>query len=316
MRKIFVGTRDSQLAVWQAQYVVGELSKSCRQNGHGDSIDFEMIRIKSKGDLITDVPFEKLEGKGFFTKELDMALLSKKIDIAVHSLKDIPTEIVEGLSISAVTRRNDPRDAFISHEKGRNIKSIKNLPKGAVIATGSLRRKSQLLVYRPDLKIIGLRGNLQTRYKKLESSDWHGMILASAGVERLNLSHTIAEKISSKIMLPAVGQGSLAIMSREKDDQIRQILIDMDDPTARIASIVERSFLSTVGGGCTSPIACHCQVETEKNQIQVEAFIGAPNGEKFIREGITSSIEEKEAVGRKLAKQMLSQTAIHLCPLG
>ena len=234
MKEIRVGTRDSQLAVWQAEHVVNQLLSES-----GNSIDFEIVKIKSKGDLVTDIPLEKLEGKGFFTKELDTALIEKKIDMAVHSLKDIPTEIADSLQISAITQRHDPRDALVSYDKRRSLES---LPKGATVATGSLRRRSQLLVYRPDLKIVGLRGNLQTRYKKLETSDWQGIILASAGIERLNLSHTISEKISLRIMLPAVGQGSLAIMSRKDDEKIRKILKKLMTPPPELLPLLSAHF--------------------------------------------------------------------------
>ncbi len=289
--KIRVGTRDSQLAIWQTKYVITELSK------HHD-ISFEIISIKSTGDQALETPFEKLEGKGFFTKELDQALLENKIDIAVHSLKDIPTELAHNLEITAIDKRHDPRDVLIGKQK------LDKLPHGATLATGSLRRKSQLLVYRPDLNIVGLRGNLQTRYKKFNNSNWDGMILAGAGVDRLKMSNTIEERIPLNIMVPAVGQGSLGVITRKNDFKIKLIVKTLDNNEARVASLAERSFLSHFGGGCTSPIACHCQIVGE--QIYIEAFIGNLTGDKYIQKKITATHEQSRQAGIELAKSMLT----------
>ena len=299
MKSIKIGTRDSPLALWQAQYVMDQLSSD-------GSILFEVVSIRSQGDEITEIPLEKLEGKGFFTKELDQALLDGKIDIAVHSLKDIPTELPNGLELTSVTRRYDPRDVLIgAHAK--KSKKIQELPPGATLATGSLRRRSQLLAYRPDLNIVGLRGNLQTRYKKLAHSEWDGMILARAGVDRLKLSETITEKIPLEILLPPPGQGSLGIMSRKGERRIRYALHKIEDKNAKRASLAERAFLSHIGGGCTSPIACYCQIK--QNRVHLEAFVGNLRGSAYLREKMSGSLRLCEETGVRLAGQMLDMGA-------
>ena len=290
---ICVGTRDSKLALWQTNYIINALSQYI-------DFSFRVITIKSMGDQIVD-PFEKLQGKGFFTKELDQALLTNQIDMAVHSLKDIPTELPHELEITAVTKRHDLRDVLIGQYK------LNELPEGATLATGSLRRKSQLLVYRPDFNIVGLRGNIQTRYKKFQDSSWDGMILAAAGVDRLKMSNKISERIHPHRMIPAVGQGSLGVMSRKNDHEMSLLLQHVENKEARIASLAERSFLSSLNGGCTSPIACYCKVENE--EIYLNAFVGNLTGKKYLRKNITGQCKKSRATGKKLAEQMIQSGA-------
>ena len=210
---LLVGTRNSVLALKQAQYIAKQIEALHRKKTR-------IVPIRSKGDKITHLSFEKMEGKGFFTKELDDALLRHEIDIAVHSLKDVPTSYPDELAILAVTKRKDPRDVLISKEKNR----LKDLPLNSKIATGSVRRRSQLLAFRDDLKVMPLRGNIQTRFEKFRRSDWMGMILAGAGIDRLGLEHTVSERISIDIMLLSVGQGSLAIMGNKDDPDLKVYL--------------------------------------------------------------------------------------------
>ncbi len=285
-----VGTRDSKLALWQTNHIINVLSQH-------RNLSFKVVTIKSMGDQVSEIPFEKLEGKGFFTKELDQALLTNTIDIAVHSLKDIPTELPNKLKISAVTKRHEPRDVLIARHK------LSELPQKATLATGSLRRKSQLLVYRPDFNVVGLRGNLQTRYKKFKDSNWDGIVLAGAGMDRLEMSNKISERIHPNLMVPAVGQGSLGVVSRKNDHEMKLLLKHIEDKEARIASSAERSFLSFLGGGCTTPIACYCKVNN--GDIHLDAFVGDFTGKKYLRKKIMAQSNKSIATGKKLAEQMI-----------
>ena len=292
-----IGSRKSKLAVWQAEYVSKQLETLHK-------IQTRIIPIRSKGDKMTHLSFEKMEGKGFFTKELDDALLDHEIDIAVHSLKDVPTEYPAGLAIFAVTKREDPRDVLIA--KGKS--SLKKLPLNSMIATGSIRRRSQLLAYRDDLKIVSLRGNIQTRFEKFYRSDWAGMILAAVGVDRLGLGSTISERISTDIMLPSVGQGSLAVMGKKEDEELQEICSPLEDKNSAIVSTAERSFLKGVGGGCNSPIACYGKIE--KDTLVLQAFIGNEGGTRSVKKDeISGSIQKSQEMGSSLAKNMLTRDA-------
>ncbi len=297
---IKIGTRDSKLAIWQAKFISSKLKEVYPK------ISLKIIPIKSKADKLIDIPLHNIGIKGLFTKELDEALLKKKIHIAVHSLKDIPTEFHSDIHISAITKRHDPRDALVS-KKGR---SLKELPLGATIATGSLRRRSQILNYRPDIKIIDLRGNLMTRYLKFNKSDWDGMILAVAGIERMKLEHTISEKISTDILLPCVGQGSIAVMSHKKNVFIYDMMRKIYDHQSSIHSTAERSFLHKIGGGCSVPIAAYS--ELIGNKIKLRGFVGDINGEKTILDTVfEKALKNSEAkyVGEKLADKLIRQGA-------
>ena len=301
LKKIRIATRDSQLALWQTNHVISLITKKYPE------LEFEIIPLKAQADKILDISLNTLgqkEGKGLFTKELDTALLNNTADIAIHSLKDIPTELDSNLSIISVLNRHDYQDAFISHP---NLKynSLDALPQNAIIATGSLRRRSQLLKYRSDLQIVPLRGNVNTRLKKLDDSQWSGIILASAGIERLNYSEKISFKIPSNIMLPAAGQGSIAIMAHNSNKDVKLIVSTLEDLSADIMALAERSFLKETNGGCSVPVGVLCQHDFIEEKIKIDAFIGSLDGKNYIRESIEGEESNAINLGKTLAIKML-----------
>lgn len=296
-QKIKIGTRGSALALWQTKWVTAELKK------FSPELEVEIEIIKTKGDKILDAPLSKIGDKGLFTKELEQALLSKQIDAAVHSLKDVPTKIPDGLIITAITKREDIRDVFISPIQ-KNI-DFNNLPNNAKIATGSLRRKSQLLNWRTDLQIINIRGNLNTRFAKLDGSDWHGMILARAGVIRLGFEERISYIIPIDILLPAVGQGALGIEIREDDDFAKQIFNQLNHLETAAACISERALLRRLEGGCQIPIAALGKVEN--STLFLKALIGSLDGKTIIRDEISGDLNQAEKLGITLAEKLLVQ---------
>ena len=293
--KIIIGTRGSQLALWQAEWVKKELT--C----HYPKLQVEIEIIKTTGDKILDSPLSKIGDKGLFTKEIEQALLDKHIDLAVHSLKDLPTNIPEGLTIGAITKREDVRDVFISHPQ-KNYKKFSDLPGKAKIATGSLRRKCQLLSWRPDLNIIDLRGNLNTRFAKLDSSEWDGMILAYAGVVRLGFHSRITEVLPVDKILPAVGQGALGIEIRVEDSELKKIIKPLASEATTFSTLGERAFLHELQGGCQIPIGAYGRIE--KNEFIMDGLIGSLDGKKIIRGEIHGKPEQAENLGRQLAKTL------------
>jgi len=293
---IIIGTRGSQLALWQTNWMKSTLEKEfCK-------LHIEIEIIKTTGDKILDSPLSKIGDKGLFTKEIEQALLEHRIDIAVHSLKDVPTKLPDGLIIGAITKREDVRDVFIAHPK-KPYQKFDDLPHGAKIATGSLRRKSQLLNWRNDLEIIDLRGNLNTRFTKLYASDWNGMVLARAGVVRLGWERRITEIFSIEKMLPAVGQGALAIELREGDTKTLQYVRRLANETTTIATNGERAFLRYLEGGCQIPIGTFGRIE--KNEFVLDAMIGSLGGTKIVRGKIHGSPEQSEKLGITLAQTLL-----------
>ena len=297
-RDIRIATRGSELALWQTNWVRSELEKRFPE------ARFETLTIKTTGDKILDVPLAKIGDKGLFTKELDTSLLKGETDFAVHSLKDLPTKLPEGLAIAAITKRWDARDVLIS----RNGRVLADLPKGARIATGSLRRRSQLLHYRPDFEILEIRGNLNTRFRKFDEADWDAMILAAAGVERLGWSGRISEKISTDILLPAVGQGSLAILCREEDDEMLEFLINMEDRESMLAALAERALMRTLEGGCQVPIGAHAVV-SEKG-ISLAGCVCSLDGQTLVRDSVSSEThDDPENLGAVLAGKLLENGA-------
>lgn len=296
-KNINIGTRDSQLALWQTDWVKERLQKRLPE------IRFETQMIKTTGDRVLDIPLAQIGEKALFTKELDIALLRGEIDLAVHSLKDLPTQIPEGLTIAAVTERWDVRDALIS----RNGRGLKDLPTDATIATGSLRRTAQLLHFRPDFQIVDLRGNLNTRFRKFDERDWDAMILAVAGIERLGWQQRISEKIPLEIMLPAVGQGSFAVVCREDDFPTRKIVQTVNDPAAETAATAERAFLRTLEGGCQVPIGAYARVENRA--LHLAGCVCSLDGREMFRSFLTGNIEEAEKLGITLAEKLLKMGA-------
>jgi hydroxymethylbilane synthase len=297
-RDIRIATRGSELALWQTNWVRSELEKRFPE------ARFETLTIKTTGDKILDVPLAKIGDKGLFTKELDTSLLKGETDFAVHSLKDLPTKLPEGLAIAAITKRWDARDVLIS----RNGEHLADLPDGARVATGSLRRRSQLLHYRPDLEILEIRGNLNTRFRKFDEAYWDAMILAAAGVERLGWSGRISEKISTDILLPAVGQGSLAILCREQDVAMLEFLINVEDRESMLAARAERSLMRTLEGGCQVPIGAHAVV-SEKG-ISLAGCVCSLDGRTLVRDSTSSEThDDPENLGAVLAGKLLENGA-------
>ncbi|NLT96073.1 MAG: hydroxymethylbilane synthase [Clostridia bacterium] len=297
MKTIKVGTRQSQLALWQTEHVVGILRKKCPQ------YKFEIVPIKTKGDKILDVALAKIGDKGLFTKELELAILNGDVDFAVHSMKDLPTVIPEGLKIASMTKRHDPRDVLIS----KNNCSFKDLPVNACIGTSSLRRRAQLLNIRPDLKIIDLRGNLNTRLKRLETDNYDAVILAAAGVERLGWHEKITEKLSYDVCLPAVGQGSIGIEIRQNDPFIEGIVREANDPDTEVCIKAERALLKALEGGCQIPIGAVAQISG--NLLNLRAVVGTLNGELLIKDSLIGEIKDSEEIGFELAKRLKEKGA-------
>ncbi|HYQ87825.1 MAG TPA: hydroxymethylbilane synthase [Bacteroidota bacterium] len=293
-----IGTRGSPLALWQSNYVRNELLKLYP----GMEVGIEII--KTTGDAIPEAPLSKIGSKGLFTKEIDRALLDRRVDLAVHSLKDMPTVLPEGLAVGAVTVREDVRDVFIAHP-GKPAKRIDDLPHGATIATGSLRRTCQLLRWRPDLLIVDLRGNLNTRLEKLDLSDWHGIILAKAGVVRLGARERISETIPVERILPAVGQGALCIEVRADDGELINLVKPLNSEAARIATDGERALLRVLEGGCQVPVGAYGRIE--RNEFFLDAIIGSLDGGTIVRGQEHGPPAQSVALGQRLGKTILER---------
>ena len=257
-------------------------------------------KIVTKGDRILDVPLAQIGGKGLFTKEIEEDLLDGTIDLAVHSLKDMPTVLPEGLCLTAITERANVGDAFVSNKYG----SFEELPLGAVVGTSSLRRKAQLLAKRPDLEIRDLRGNVDTRLRKLDEGLYDAIILAAAGLERLGHGDRISSLIPADVCLPAVGQGALAIEARTEDKEVRDMLSFLNDLTTKQATDAERAFLGLLEGGCQVPIGVHADVEGEN--IRIEAIIAALDGSNILRDTINGKADDAVSLGQQLGKKMLA----------
>ena len=295
-QQITIGTRGSALALWQANWVKSKLEREY------PGIEVSLKVIKTKGDKILDVPLAKVGGKGLFVKEIEDALLNQDIDLAVHSMKDVPTELPGGLQVAIFPPREDPRDAFFSHTG----KSLKEMPDGAVIGTSSLRRIAQLLNAFPHLKTKDLRGNVDTRLKKLERGEYDGIILAYAGVKRLGWADKVTELLDPIISLPAIAQGALGIETRIEDDFNNQRLAFFHDPKTALAVRAERALLRTLEGGCQVPIAAHATID-ENNQISLTGLVAALDGRKIIKESACG--KEPESLGESLARTLLKMGA-------
>ena len=293
-QNVVIGTRGSKLALWQAEHIAGRI------RARYPEIEVTLKKIVTTGDKILDVPLAKIGGKGLFTKELENAMLSGEIDLAVHSLKDMPTELPEGLMLAAITTRADASDAFVS----LRYKSLDALPQGAKVGTSSLRRRAQILKYRPDLQTIDLRGNLDTRIKKLENQEMDAIILATAGLKRLGLEQYITQILPIEICLPAVGQGALAIETRQADAEVLSVLEFLNDSETIAAVTAERAYLREVQGGCQVPVGVHGEVNGD--QLLLEATILKIDGTREVREQICGCCSEAEELGIKLAKKMLA----------
>jgi hydroxymethylbilane synthase len=279
MARLRIGSRGSQLALWQAHHI----SDLLRAQGH--TVELEII--KTTGDKITDVALAKVGTKGMFTKEIEEALLENRVDLAVHSLKDLPTELAAEFEIAAITPRENPRDVFCSvHFAG-----IESLPHGARVGTSSLRRQAQLKALRPDLRIYPLRGNVDTRLRKLESGEYDAIILAAAGLNRLGKTQLIRQVIPAEVMTPAAGQGALGIEIRNGDQATRQLLAFLDDASARATTTCERALLNKLGGGCQVPIGAFADMQ--QGRIHLNGLVASPDGTKILREARDGNDSEK-----------------------
>ncbi|MGI9056322.1 MAG: hydroxymethylbilane synthase [Pyrinomonadaceae bacterium] len=296
-RKLIIGSRGSELALWQTNFVKTKLEEFF------PAINLEIKIIKTTGDKLLELALSKIGDKGLFTKQIETALLSKEIDLAVHSLKDLQTVQPEGLCIGAVSKREQPNDILIA----KKSRSIDELPKSARVATGSLRRRSQLLNYRPDLEIHEIRGNIPSRIRKFEESDLDAMILAFAGIHRLRLDEHIAQIIPFDIMLPAVGQGAMAVEIREQDTELKEILKVLDDEETRLCVTAERAFLRTLEGGCQVPIGANAMIEN--GVLRLEGMVGNLDGSINMREKISGEQNEAANLGERLARNLIGKGA-------
>lgn len=294
---IRIGTRGSKLALWQANWV-----KTVLENKF-PSTPVELNIIKTRGDKILDVPLAKVGGKGLFVKEIEEALLARRIDIAVHSMKDMPADIPQGLCIGAVPERENPVDVFIS----RSGAKFNELAAGSVIGTSSLRRGAQLRHARPDIAIRPMRGNLDTRLKKLESENFDALVLAAAGVKRLNLEHKITEYLSPAIMLPAIGQGALCIEIRRDDAIVGPMVATLDHAPTRAVVAGERAFLNRLEGGCQVPIAGNGRIH--EKQFILTGLVAEVDGSRVIKEEKSGPLDSVETIGTELAEELLSRGA-------
>ena len=309
-RVVKVVSRDSALAMWQTNFVIDCLRKVT------DVYEFEIVSLKTKGDKILDVSLAKIGDKGLFTKELEDGILSGEMDFAVHSLKDIPTVLPEGLQLSAMLTRHNPADVLISER----YDSFDDLPEGAKVGTSSLRRKAQLLNKRPDLNIQDLRGNVNTRMRKLKEENFDGIILAAAGVERMEWKEAITEELPYDLCLPAVSQGVIAVETRSDDPEIIALVQLIHDRESEICVNAERALLRALEGGCQIPIAGHARIEGQ--EVVLDGLVGSIDGSTIIRDQERGPVEQAERVGEELAaklsakggKEILEQIRMELNP--
>lgn len=299
MQKIIIGTRGSVLALWQANFVKDSLEKQY------PNLQVELKIVKTKGDKILDVPLAKIGGKGLFTKELEELMLQGEIDVAVHSLKDVPVEFVEGLGLAAITKREDVRDSFLSFK----YKNLQELPQGAKVGTTSLRRVMQINTLRKDLDCMSLRGNVQTRLKRLKEGDFDAIILAQAGVNRLGIEGEVDCIVPLDFMIPAMGQAALGIECRV-DSEVAKLLKFLNDTKASFETSAEREFIKTLEGGCQVPIGINATLE--KDNLTIRAILGIPDGSRILKDTkvcAVSSLEDCKKAGRDFALEFIKKGA-------
>jgi len=294
---IKIATRKSPLALWQAYFVRDELLK------HHNDLEVELVKMVSKGDKILDVPLAKVGGKGLFVKELEAGLLAGDADIAVHSMKDVPVEFPEGLHLAVICEREDPRDAFVSN----NFEQLDDLPQGAVVGTSSLRRQSQLLKYRPDLQIKFLRGNVNTRLQKLDNGEYDAIILAAAGLIRLEMKDRIRSFLTTEQSLPAMGQGAVGIECRVDDELTHKLIAPLAHEETTIRLTAERALNKRLEGGCQVPIGGFAELDGD--QLSMRAFVCSPDGKNLVEGSVSGPAENAEQMGIELADNLLSQGA-------
>jgi len=295
-----IGTRKSNLAMVQTHWVRDELQK------HFPDYQFEIEAMSTQGDKILDVALSKIGDKGLFTKELELGLLNQEVDLAVHSLKDLPTQLPEGLMLGCVTSRENPADALVLNEKYQGY-TIQTLPEGAVVGTSSLRRLAQLRYHYPYLEFKDVRGNLNTRLKKLDAGDYDALVLAVAGLQRLGMGDRVSQAIPSEVSLHAVGQGALGIECREGDIRILDLLKAIEDPDTRDQTLAERSFLRELEGGCQVPIGVNSNIEG--NQLTLTGMVASLDGQQLLKDTITSDRAEYDKIGYDLAQMLREKGA-------
>ncbi|MEC6798694.1 hydroxymethylbilane synthase [Photobacterium sp. S4TG1] len=294
---IRIATRKSPLAMWQAEFVKAELEQA------HPGLVVELLPMVTKGDIILDTPLAKVGGKGLFVKELEVAMLEGRADIAVHSMKDVPVEFPEGLGLVTICKREDPRDAFVSN----NYDSIDDLPQGAIVGTSSLRRQCQLRSQRPDLIINDLRGNVNTRLRKLDEGQYDAIILATAGLKRLKMNDRIRCEIAPETSLPAVGQGAVGIECRLDDQRVRQLLAPLNHQPTATRVLCERAMNNRLQGGCQVPIGSYAELQDDT--IWLRALVGEPDGSIIVRAEISGPVENAEQLGLTLADELLANGA-------
>ena len=303
-RAVVIGTRGSSLSVCQTEIVRVRLEERFPQRR------FELKTIKAQADRRPDVPLVALSGEGIFVKELEQALLADEVDLAVHSMKDLPLAIPEGLTIAAITEREDAHDALVS----RAGQSWEQLPAGSRVGTSSIRRRSQLLCSRRDVEFVEIRGNVDTRLRKLDEGRYDAIVLAACGLIRLGLEARITEYLPMTQMLPEPGQGALGIEAREDDDEILEMLRTLDDATSRACVSAERAFLRALGGGCRVPIAAYAQAKD--GALTLDGAVVAPDGSKWLRDTMSGPASSPESLGEELANRLLAQGAKEILSLG
>ncbi|UTJ06147.1 hydroxymethylbilane synthase [Arcobacter roscoffensis] len=303
MKKLVIATRQSKLALWQSEYIKAELNK------HYPDMQIELKTFSTKADKILDVPLAKIGGKGLFTKELEIALLNKEADIAVHSLKDVPVVFEDGFVLAALTKRFDPRDAFLSEK----YESIEALPNGAVIGTTSLRRRMEIKMLRPDIELKDLRGNINTRIAKLKAGEYDAIILAATGVQKLQIEDEVNyfTPISTDLMIPSMGQATLGIETLDNKELV-DLLSVLNDENAYIESTVERDFVRVLEGGCQVPIGSKATILEDGKNIKFQAIVGMPDASERIEEEVIEPIENYKEIGKKIAQSFIEKGAKEL----
>jgi hydroxymethylbilane synthase len=308
-RPVIIGTRGSKLALVQAEQVAADLRRL------HPGLDVELRIISTQGDRVLDVPLSQVGDKGLFVKEIEVALLQGEVDLAVHSGKDLPSLLPDGLMLAVFPHRVDPRDALVlprSVDSSNIPASLDVLPQGAVVGTSSLRRACQLRALRPDLDLRDVRGNVDTRLRKLDEGQYDALVLASAGLQRLGLGERISARLPTDVMLPAVAQGALAIEARTDDSHTLNLLSVLDDRETRIAVLAERACLRRLEGGCQVPIAVYTEVQSQASSFMLRGLVGAVDGSVVVRDEHTGSVDDPEAAGLALAEKLLSQGAANL----
>jgi hydroxymethylbilane synthase len=292
-----IGTRGSKLALVQSEWVKKEVQSRYPE------LRVELVKIRTKGDKITDAPLSKVGGKGLFVKEIEEALLKREVDLAVHSLKDVPAELQKGLQLSVYPKREDPRDALVSSL----FSKVEDLPQGASVGTSSLRRSAQLLHVRPDLRIVPLRGNVDTRLRKLDSGELQAIVLAAAGLHRLGLSDRITTLLSPDSVLPAIGQGVLGLEVREDDERTQNLISFLNDFETELAARAERAFLKELEGGCQVPLAGYARVE--KGRLVLDGMVAELDGSVILKRKLSGERDKPEDLGLALARQLIAAGA-------